>query len=102
MEMIFTGDPIDAARALQCGLISRLVPPADLMPTANALARRVAEHAPLAMRAVKEVANAAGDLTLEQSLRFGTALRWIVGQTEDALEGPRAFAEKRPPEYNGR
>jgi E-phenylitaconyl-CoA hydratase len=102
MEMILTGDPIDAEHALQSGLVSRVVPASELMATANLLAARIAAHAPLAVRAVKEVAQAAGDLTLDQSLRFGSALRWIIGQTEDALEGPRAFAEKRPPRYGGR
>jgi enoyl-CoA hydratase len=51
---------------------------------------------------VKEVTQAALDETLEQSLRFGSALRWIIGQTEDAREGPRAFAERRAPRYHGR
>jgi len=66
------------------------------------MARRIASHAPLAVRAVKEVAQAALDETLEQSLRFGGALRWIIGQTEDAREGPRAFVERRDPRYQGR
>jgi enoyl-CoA hydratase/carnithine racemase len=51
---------------------------------------------------VKEVAQAALDETLEQSLRFGSTLRWIIGQTEDAREGPRAFTERRAPHYQGR
>lgn len=51
---------------------------------------------------VEEVARAALDETLDQSLRLGGTLRWIVGQTEDAKEGPRAFAEKREAEYKGR
>jgi enoyl-CoA hydratase/carnithine racemase len=102
MEMILTGDPIDAERALQGGLVSRVVDAEDLLPTASGIASRIAAHAPLAVRAVKEVASTARDLTLDQSMRFGSALRWVIGQTEDALEGPRAFAEKRQPEYRGR
>jgi enoyl-CoA hydratase/carnithine racemase len=102
MEMILTGDPIDAERALQGGLVSRVVDAPELLTTATSIARRIAEHAPLAVRAVKEVALAAPDLTLDQSLRFGSALRWVIGQTEDALEGPRAFSEKRAPTYKGR
>jgi enoyl-CoA hydratase len=74
----------------------------DLLPTARQLAQRIAGHAPLAIKAVKEVAQTALDETLEQSLRFGSALRWIIGQTEDAREGPRAFAERRAPRYQGR
>jgi E-phenylitaconyl-CoA hydratase len=102
MEMILTGDAIDAATALRVGLVSRIVPASDLLPTAQQIARRIASHAPLAVRAAKEVAQSALDETLEQALRFGSALRWIIGQTEDAREGPRAFAERRPPSYQGR
>ena len=102
LEMILTGDPIDAPTALRVGLVSRLVPAPELLPTARQIAQRIAGHAPLAVRAAKEVAQAALDETLEQSLRFGSALRWIIGQTEDAREGPRAFAERRAPRYQGR
>jgi E-phenylitaconyl-CoA hydratase len=102
MEMILTGDPIDAATALRVGLVSRIVPEPELLPTARQIAHRIAGHAPLAVKAVKEVAQAALDETLEQSLRFGSTLRWIIGQTEDAREGPRAFAERRAPRYQGR
>ena len=102
MEMILTGDPIDAATALRVGLVSRIVPEDELLPTARQIAQRIAGHAPLAVKAVKEVAQSALDETLEQSLRFGSTLRWIIGQTEDAREGPRAFAERREPRYQGR
>jgi E-phenylitaconyl-CoA hydratase len=102
MEMILTGDPIDAASALRVGLVSRVVPEPELLPTARQIAQRIAGHAPLAVKAVKEVTQAALDETLEQSLRLGSALRWIIGQTDDAREGPRAFAERRAPQYRGR
>jgi enoyl-CoA hydratase/carnithine racemase len=102
MEMLLTGDPIDAPTALRAGLVSRLVSEAELLPTARQMAERIASHAPLAVKAVKEVAQAALDETLEQSLRFGSTLRWIIGQTEDAREGPRAFAERRAPQYKRR
>jgi enoyl-CoA hydratase/carnithine racemase len=102
MEIILTGDPVDAPTALRVGLVSRLVPEPELLPTARQLAHRIAGHAPLAIKAVKEVAQAALDETLEQALRFGSTLRWIIGQTEDAREGPRAFAERRAPRYQGR
>jgi enoyl-CoA hydratase/carnithine racemase len=102
MEMILTGEAIDAATALRVGLVSRVVPASELLSTAQQIAHRIAGHAPLAVRAAKEVAQSALDETLEQALRFGSALRWIIGQTEDAREGPRAFAERRPPRYQGR
>lgn len=102
MEMILTGDPIDAPTAQRVGLVSRMVPQPELLPTACQIAQRIASHAPLAVKAVKEVAQSALDETLEQALRFGSTLRWIIGQTEDAREGPRAFAERREPRYQGR
>lgn len=102
MELILTGDRIDAETALRAGIVSRVVPPEDLMPTAMGLARRIASHAPLAVRAAKEVAATAMDASYEQAMRLGGALRWVVGQTEDAKEGPRAFVEKREARYRGR
>lgn len=102
MELILTGDRIDAETALRSGIVSRVVPPAELMATAMQLASRIAGHAPLAIRAVKEVAVAAMDESFDQAMRFGGAMRWVVGQTEDAKEGPRAFAEKREAEFKGR
>jgi enoyl-CoA hydratase/carnithine racemase len=101
MEMLLTGDPVDADTAKQVGLVSRIVPQEALMTTARQIAQRIAGHAPLAIRAVKEVAAAALDETLEQSLRFGSSLRWIIGQTDDAKEGPRAFAERREAHFQG-
>lgn len=101
MEMTLTGDQIDATTAQQFGLVSRVVPQADLLDTALQIAQRIAGHAPLAVRAVKEVAQASLDETLDQALRFGGTLRWIIGQTDDAKEGPRAFAERRQAEYKG-
>ena len=102
MEIILTGDRIDAETALRAGLVSRVVPAGDLMATAKALAARIAGHAPLAVKAAKETAEAARDRPLDDALRLGQSLRWIIGQTEDAKEGPRAFAEKRDPVFRGR
>ena len=102
MELVLTGDRIDAETALRVGIVSRLVPTEALMPTAMKIATRIAGHAPLAVRAAKEVTQAASDQTFDQAMRLGGALRWVVGQTEDAKEGPRAFVEKREPLYRGR
>ena len=101
MEMLLTGDPIDAETALSWGLVSRVVEPAELLPRAMAIAERIAEHAPLAVQANRELAYATDDMTLQQVMRLGASLHWVVGQTDDAKEGPRAFAEKRAPEYRG-
>lgn len=102
MELVLTGDRIDAETALRVGIVSRVVPPESLTATAMEIATRIARHAPLAVRAAKEVTLAAMDQTFDQAMRLGGTLRWVVGQTEDAKEGPRAFVEKRDPDYKGR
>ena len=100
-EMLFLGERIDAETALRFGIVSRVVPPDQLLPTARKMAVSIAGYAPIAVRALKEITATQPDLTLSQALRFGSALRWIVGQTSDAKEGPRAFAEKRAPQFRG-
>ena len=102
LEMLLTGDHYDADEVFRWGLVNRVVPPDQLLPEALKLANKIAGHAPLAVRAVKELFYAAADMPLPQALRYGSGLRWIIGQTDDAKEGPRAFAEKRDPEYRGR
>ena len=102
MEMLLTGEPIDAPTALQWGLVSRVVDPDEVLPTAMRMAERIAGFAPLAVRANRELAYATEDMTMQQALRLSSLSRWVVGQTEDAAEGPRAFVEKRDPEYHGR
>ena len=100
-EMLYLGRRLSMEEALQWGLISRLVPQEELLPTAQEMASQVAGYAPIAVRAMKELINAQGDMTLAQANRFGGSLRWIVGQTADSKEGPRAFAEGRTPEFKG-
>lgn len=92
MELILTGDRCDAETALRWGIVSRLVPREELLSTAFEIAGRIADNAPLAVRAAKELAGVSSDLPLEKVLRFGGVLRWAVGQTPEAREGPRAFA----------
>jgi E-phenylitaconyl-CoA hydratase len=100
-EMLFLGERIDAQTALRYGIVSRVVPADELLPTARAMAAKIAGYAPIAVRGLKEIVAAQADLTLPQAMRLGSALRWVVGQTADAKEGPRAFAEKRPPRFTG-
>ena len=102
MDLLLLGERMSAQQALQCGLVSRMVEADALDSAAAAMARRVAGFAPLAVRAAKEVARAAQDAPLHQAMRLGASLRWVIGQTEDAKEGPRAFTEKRDPVYHGR
>jgi E-phenylitaconyl-CoA hydratase len=100
-ELLFLGQRIDAETALRWGIVSRVVPASELLPTAQAMAAKIAGYAPLAVRGLKEIVAAQADLTMSQAMRFGATLRWVVGQTADAKEGPRAFAEKRPPQFRG-
>jgi enoyl-CoA hydratase/carnithine racemase len=102
LEMLLTGDQYAAAEMHRWGLVNRVLPPEQVLAEAQALARTIAGHAPLAARALKELFYAGTEMPLPQALRYGAGLRWIIGQTEDAKEGPRAFTEKREPEYRGR
>lgn len=100
MEILLTGQPISAQRAYEVGLINRIVEPADLMDEALALAARIADNGPLAVRAAKEIAVRAMALESPFALEYYISDRIL--RTEDAKEGPRAFAEKRKPDYRGR
>ena len=98
MELLVTGEPIDAARALAVGLVNRVVPLADLRATAQALGERVAANAPLSVAAAKRTVL----LATPQVWDAADALWEPVYRSEDAQEGPRAFREKRPPNWQGR
>ena len=102
MEMLLTGDPIDAAAAERWGLVNKVVPKEKLMETALAYARRIAANAPLAVQAAKELAVRSRDMDLVSGLRFEALVNRMLAFTEDAREGPAAFAEKRPPNFAGR
>ncbi|MEX2031921.1 MAG: enoyl-CoA hydratase/isomerase family protein [Dehalococcoidia bacterium] len=95
MEMLLLGDPIDAETALRVGLVSRVVAADALMPTARGMAERIAGHNPAAVLAMREVAYASEDLPLPMALRFGSAFRWIVGQTDAAMTGSQDWKERR-------
>lgn len=102
LELLLTGDPVDAAEAARWGLVNQIVPPEDLMPAAERMAQRLLQNAPIAVRVTKEMALRALTLPLSDAVRLGESLRRLVRETADAAEGPRAFAEKRPPRYQGR
>ncbi len=100
MEILLTGKPIDAQRAYDIGLVNKVVPIDQLMDEAIALAETICKNGPLAVRTAKEIA--VRSLGLEQSFVLEKALALKVLASEDAKEGPRAFAEKRPPRFTGR
>ncbi len=102
MELALTGDPIDAMRAFQLGLINRVVPAARLMDEALALAGTIAENAPLAVRASKRVMKQAGALPDAEGWAVNNAAVPEVFGSADAMEGPIAFAEKRKPNWSGK
>lgn len=102
MELLLTGDSIDAATAARWGLVNRVVPTAALMETALDYARRIAANAPLAVQATKELALRSRDLDLATGLRLEQIMLRHLQGTEDVGEGTRAFAEKRPPRFQGR
>ena len=97
--MLFTGDRIDADEAYRVGLVNRVVPLPDLIPTAEAMARKVLEAGPLAVRAIKQAAIKGLSMPLEDGLRLESHLFRLLRTTEDSVEGTRAFAEKRKPQW---
>ena len=101
MELLLTGERIDATRAKEIGLAGWVVPHEELMAEARQLAERLVRAAPLAARATKEVAVRAQHLTTLDAIRFGETMRRVAGATDDATEGGRAFREGRSPRWTG-
>jgi enoyl-CoA hydratase len=101
-EVLLTSNPISAETALAGGLLNRVVPADAVLNTALELAYAVAANPPLAVRAARHVLRKSRDLSEDQSLALEAKLLEDLAQTEDAIEGPRAFLEKRPPVFKGR
>ena len=101
MELLLTGERIDAERAHEIGLAGWVVPHDRLMDEARALAARLVAGAPLAGRAIKEVATRTQTMPMLEAIRFGETMRKVAAATEDAAEGGRAWAEGRPPRWQG-
>jgi enoyl-CoA hydratase len=101
MEFLLCADLVPAERALGMGLLNAVVPRADLLDAAYAYARRITANAPLAVRATKQSVWEGLGLPLKDAYRNESALSSAIFATDDAKEGPRAFAEKRPPRWTG-
>jgi len=102
MEVLLTGDPISAQRLHALGYVNAVVPAAELMATARTLAERIAGNAPLTVRACRELVYLSQDMGRGAAMRAAEHLFRPVYMSEDAQEGPRAFAEKRKPDWKGR
>jgi enoyl-CoA hydratase len=102
MEMLLGGNPIGADEALRIGLVNKVVPAAELMNEARALAHALAAKAPIAVRYILEAAAGGLDMSFEDAQDYEATLFGLVATTEDMREGTRAFLEKRKPEFKGR
>lgn len=102
MELLLTGRRISAEEALRLGLIGRVVPDGTALDEARKIAAEIAENGPVAVRAIKRSVVEASNMSIEQGLANELKIGWPVLKSEDAKEGPRAFAEKRKPVWKGR
>lgn len=101
-EMAFTGDRVDADTALAWGLVSRVVTPDDLLPTAMALAGRIAANSPHVLRMTKKLLREGQQSTLESLLELSAAMQAIAHSTRDHREAVAAMLDKRPPQFTGK
>jgi enoyl-CoA hydratase len=101
MEILLTGRPVSAGRALQIGLVNQVLPAAEVTPRALELARQIAGNGPLAVQRVKHTVLAASGLPLDTGFALEDESRQIVLASLDAREGPLAFMEKRAPRFTG-
>jgi enoyl-CoA hydratase len=102
MEILLVGDSITAQEGHRAGLVNYVVPASELMATAEEFAAKIAANGPLAVRKTKEAVVRGVGLPLQDAERIEDECVVEVMSSEDAREGPRAFVEKRPPQYKGR
>ena len=101
-EMILTGEMITAEEALRVGLVNRVVEPAELLATAESIAKKIASNAPLAVKYAMEAIERGTEMPQEEGLFLEASLFGLCCATEDMHEGTRAFLEKRPAKFQGR
>ena len=101
LELLLLGDRIDAQEAWRMGLVGKVVPQERLLLEAEALAERLAQKAPVAMRYLREAIHKGMDVTLDQGLRLEADLYFLLQTTADRMEGIRSFLEKRTPTFRG-
>ncbi len=102
MEILLTGNRIDAQEAYRIGLVNYVLPADQVMAKAEELAGTIAENGPLAVRKIKEAVERCSGVPLKDAFRIENEIAGEVMRSEDAKEGPRAFMEKRKPNYKGR
>ncbi len=101
LELCLAGAPVDAARALQLGIVNRVVPAAELEAATMALATQLAAAAPLALRGILDCVNTGGECGIEEGLAYEAAQFGLVFSTDDMREGTSAFLDKRKPDFRG-
>ena len=102
MELLLTGEPMGAKRAYELGYVNAVVPASGLMEAARAMARKIANNAPLTVDAAREMVYLCGEMGRSAAQKAATHVFDRAYRSEDAQEGPRAFREKRPPQWRGR
>jgi enoyl-CoA hydratase len=102
LELCLLGAPVDAARALQLGIVNRVVPAADLEAETEKLAAQLAASAPLALRGLLDAINVGGECAIGEGLHYESAQFGLMFSTDDMREGTGAFLERRKPAFSGR
>lgn len=102
LELCLLGAPIDATRAAQLGIVTRVVAAAELEAETLKIAEQLAHAAPLALRGTLDAVNVGGECGIEEGLQYETAQFGLMFSTDDMREGTRAFLERRKPVFNGR